>query len=110
MMCIGSSPKCFSYFSILLDMPNCDDGDALRLVCMGKGYLSPDARTLEDCQIPVFKTHPTPVNVSVKPSTRPAPDPAADHLKKKAAPAPTNRPTATSSSVVETGQGCCIIS
>ena len=34
---------------------------------MGKGILMPDTRTLEDCQIPVFKTHPTPVNVSVKP-------------------------------------------
>lgn len=30
----------------------------------------PDSRTLEDCQIPVFKTHPTPVNVSVKPSLK----------------------------------------
>jgi hypothetical protein len=36
---------------------------------MGKGMLMPDTRTLEDCQIPVFKTHPTPVNVSVKPET-----------------------------------------
>ena len=27
----------------------------------------PDTRTLEDCQVPVFKTHPTPVNVSVRP-------------------------------------------
>ena len=27
----------------------------------------PDTRTLEDCQVPVFKTHPTPINVSVKP-------------------------------------------
>jgi hypothetical protein len=34
---------------------------------MGKGMLMPDSRTLEDCQVPVFKTHPTPVNVSVKP-------------------------------------------
>ena len=33
---------------------------------MGKGYLTPDTRTLEACEIPVFKTHPTPVNVSVK--------------------------------------------
>jgi hypothetical protein len=30
----------------------------------------PDTRTLEDCQIPVFKTHPTPVNVSVKPNVK----------------------------------------
>jgi hypothetical protein len=29
----------------------------------------PDSRTLEDCQLPVFKTHPTPVNVSVRPKT-----------------------------------------
>ena len=27
----------------------------------------PDSRTLADCQIPVFKTHPTPVNVTVRP-------------------------------------------
>jgi hypothetical protein len=27
----------------------------------------PDTRTLEDCQVPIFKTHPTPINVSVKP-------------------------------------------
>ena len=49
------------------DLNACSGGDALRLVCMGKGYLMPDTRTLEDCQIPVFKTHPTPINVSVKP-------------------------------------------
>ena len=34
---------------------------------MGKGILMPDTRTLEDCQVPVFKTHATPVNVSVRP-------------------------------------------
>ena len=50
-----------------IDLPGCSGGDRLRLVCMGKGILMPDTRTLEDCQIPVFKTHPTPVNVSVKP-------------------------------------------
>jgi hypothetical protein len=27
----------------------------------------PDSRTLQDCQVPVFKTHPTPINVSVRP-------------------------------------------
>jgi hypothetical protein len=50
-----------------LDLPGCSGGDRLRLICMGRGMLMPDTRTLEDCQIPVFKTHPTPVNVSVKP-------------------------------------------
>jgi hypothetical protein len=29
----------------------------------------PDSRTLEDCQVPVFKTHPTPINVSVRPKS-----------------------------------------
>lgn len=51
------------------DLPDCEGGELLRLVCMGKGFLMPDTRTLEDCQIPLFKTHPTPINVSVKPST-----------------------------------------
>ena len=37
---------------------------------MGKGFLMPDSRTLEELQIPVFKTHPTPVNVSVKVNTK----------------------------------------
>jgi hypothetical protein len=27
----------------------------------------PDTKSLQDCQVPVFKTHPTPINVSVKP-------------------------------------------
>jgi Ubiquitin-2 like Rad60 SUMO-like len=43
-------------------------GDNVRLICMGKGFLMPDTRTLQDCQVPVFKTHPTPINVSIKPT------------------------------------------
>jgi hypothetical protein len=60
---------CFLCFlcPYLPDIQACSGGDHLRLVCMGKGYLMPDTRTLEDCQIPVFKTHPTPINVSVRP-------------------------------------------
>jgi len=27
----------------------------------------PDTRSLEECQVPVFKSHPTPINVSVRP-------------------------------------------
>lgn len=50
-----------------LDLPSCTVSDRLRLICMGKGMLMPDSRTLQDCEIPVFKTHPTPVNVSVRP-------------------------------------------
>jgi hypothetical protein len=49
------------------DLPNCSGGDRLRLICMGKGILMPDSRTLEDCEVPVFKTHPTPINVAVRP-------------------------------------------
>lgn len=50
-------------------LPNCSGGDRIRLICMGKGILMPDTRTLEDCQVPVFKTHPTPINVSVRPES-----------------------------------------
>eukprot|EP00934_Nitzschia_sp_Nitz4_P005447 Nitzschia sp. Nitz4//scaffold101_size76361//3622//4322//NITZ4_005590-RA/size76361-augustus-gene-0.21-mRNA-1//-1//CDS//3329532122//5437//frame0 len=49
------------------DLPTCSSGDRLRLICMGKGILQPDTRTLEACQVPVFKTHPTPINVSIRP-------------------------------------------
>jgi Ubiquitin-2 like Rad60 SUMO-like len=65
------------------DMPY-DNGENLRLICMGKGYLSPDSRTLADCQVPVFKTHPTPVNVSVKPNEKlKASDGRGENAKKK---------------------------
>jgi len=58
--------------AILLSMwpevlPPCSQQDRIRLVCMGKGMLSPNSRTLLEYNFPVFKTHPTPVNVSVKP-------------------------------------------
>lgn len=34
---------------------------------MGKGILGPDNASIETCSLPVFLTHPTPINVSVKP-------------------------------------------
>jgi len=37
------------------------------MICMGKGMLSPDTKTLSAADVPVFKTHPTPVNVAVRP-------------------------------------------
>eukprot|EP00544_Gedaniella_sp_CCMP2646_P012933 CAMPEP_0202497082 /NCGR_PEP_ID=MMETSP1361-20130828/21834_1 /ASSEMBLY_ACC=CAM_ASM_000849 /TAXON_ID=210615 /ORGANISM="Staurosira complex sp., Strain CCMP2646" /LENGTH=239 /DNA_ID=CAMNT_0049128589 /DNA_START=183 /DNA_END=902 /DNA_ORIENTATION=- len=49
------------------ELPDCGGGDRLRLICMGKGMLTPDSKTIQDCQIPTFKTHATPVNVSVRP-------------------------------------------
>lgn len=110
-------------------MPNCNSGEDLRLICMGKGYLTPDTRTLEDCQIPVFKTHPTPVNVSVKPTEKSRSGDGGEHVKKKggaahqnnsssvggggaAANAATGRAGIASapSNATETGQGCgCVI-
>jgi len=50
------------------ELENCSEGGRIRLICMGKGILQPDGITLEQCDIPVFKTHATPVNVSLKPS------------------------------------------
>ncbi len=49
------------------DIPPCSDIDAIRLICMGRGVLMPDTRTLRECGVPVFETHATPVNVSVRP-------------------------------------------
>ena len=34
---------------------------------MGKGMLSPDSKTLQSLDVPIFKTHPTPINVAVRP-------------------------------------------
>lgn len=64
-------------------MPECSGGDKIRLICMGKGMLSPDSKTLEGCSVPVFKTHPTPVNVAVRPD-------AADLVGKKGSPKKNN--------------------
>lgn len=112
-------------------MPDCETGENVRLICMGKGYLSPDTKTLADCQIPVFKTHPTPVNVSVKPSEKkpvPKASDAADRHNRKGgsssaaagnghSTSPTNAqsttgannvPSSSSSSAVESGCGCMI--
>ena len=47
--------------------PQPADVDHLRLVSMGKGFLKPDKKALESFKLPKFTTHPTPVNVSVRP-------------------------------------------
>ncbi|KAL3797853.1 hypothetical protein HJC23_006891 [Cyclotella cryptica] len=52
------------------DMPECTGGDRIRLICMGKGILMPDSKTLQAANVPVFKTHPTPINVSVRPEEK----------------------------------------
>jgi len=78
---------------------------------MGKGILTPDTRTLEDCQIPVFKTHPTPINVSVKPSTNKHHESITDHFKKKSAVAASGAGTEIAAvNANEASQGCgCVI-
>ena len=76
---------------------------------MGKGMLIPDTRTLEDCEVPVFKTHPTPVNVAVRPKANVADASSIgkDSISRGGGPsgATNNRTTEQS------GQGCgCVIS
>lgn len=50
-------------------LPEISESDRIRLICMGRGFLMPDTRNLNDCQVPVFKTHATPINVSIKPES-----------------------------------------
>lgn len=82
------------------DLPPCNGGESLRLICMGKGILMPDSRTLSDLQVPVFKTHATPVNVSVKPAYVVA----AEKAQKSS---PNNNVNATQS--VDQGCACVIL-
>mmetsp|Transcript_14244 Transcript_14244/g.31101 ORF Transcript_14244/g.31101 Transcript_14244/m.31101 type:complete len:207 (+) Transcript_14244:315-935(+) len=91
-------------------LPECTGGESLRLICMGKGYLMPESRTLKDCEIPVFKTHPTPINVTVRPDFSKE-DPK-NALKKKDS-AASNRgggrsgqASANSSNTASVDQGC----
>lgn len=64
----------------------------------------PDTRTLEDCQIPKFKTHPTPINVSIRPEVK-----TTEEVKKKSETAAANRVTMPTQAMT-TSQGCgCVI-
>ena len=49
------------------ELPPVLTADRLRMICMGKGMLTPDTKTLKDFEIPKFDTHPTPVNVCIRP-------------------------------------------
>ncbi|OQR97243.1 hypothetical protein ACHHYP_12303 [Achlya hypogyna] len=71
------------------DVPKPECTTSIRLICMGLGAL-PDAKSLADCKVPSFPTHPTPVNVSVVPPKK-APESGAgsDHPLTNSAP-PTN--------------------
>ena len=81
---------------------------------MGKGYLMPDTRTLEDCQIPTFKTHPTPINVSVRPEGAAESDGKAHKKKKEDARGGAGGSSLAAShvaggAVVDQGCGCVIL-
>lgn len=92
------------------DIPQCNDGDRVRLICMGKGILMPDSKALESFDVPVFKTHATPVNVALRPeitefSTR-------SPSKKNAGASSSARVGGTSdnAAVAEVSSGCsCVI-
>jgi len=77
---------------------------------MGKGFLMPDTRTLEDCQIPTFESHPTPINVSVRPNGHKGPGgetPSKSGGGSGGDPSSNNGANAGSQ---QTGQGCsCVI-
>jgi hypothetical protein len=91
------------------DLQSCSSGDQLRLICMGKGMLIPDTRTLQDCEVPVFKTHPTPVNVAVRPKANVA---DTSNIRKDSISRGGGPSRGTSNRTTEqSGQGCgCVIS
>jgi len=83
--------------------PTAPSVDRIRLICMGKGILSPATKTIESCEIPNFLTHPTPVNVSVKPIIT--------NQKKSFSSGHSSAPQRSSgSNNASQGECCCIIS
>ncbi|CEG42088.1 uncharacterized protein PHALS_12393 [Plasmopara halstedii] len=75
------------------NVPSAEDAKSVRLICMGRGILQ-DAHSLESA-VPVFDTHPTPVNVSVF------------HKSQEAVGEPTRR-HAIAKTVDSAGCGCVI--
>jgi len=76
--------------------------DRIRLICMGRGILGPANGSLEENELPVFLTHPTPVNVSVKPILM--------HQKKSSIKNASGSNTTRPSNGTPPGDCCCIIS
>jgi len=91
------------------ELASCSDGGSIRLICMGKGVLMPDTRTLEACQVPVFKTHATPINVAVRPAKfEPSNEKQRSFISNGYS--PNNASNRASASRSTTTQGCaCII-
>jgi Ubiquitin-2 like Rad60 SUMO-like len=82
----------------------------VRLICMGKGILTPDSRTLEDCQVPVFQTHPTPINVSVRPKTSEVEATKGSKEKANGAGGASSPGGSSGRTTEQTAQGCgCVI-
>jgi len=76
--------------------------ERIRLICMGKGILGPDRGTIEQCDLPVFLTHPTPVNVSVKPVM-------ADHKESRSR-GNSGGNHSSSNAGADSGECCCVVS
>jgi hypothetical protein len=66
---------------------------------MGKGVLGPPEATLEECEVPVFSTHPTPVNVSIKPII----------VNQPLAKSQVGNPVGRSRENIQTSTDCCCI-
>jgi len=64
-------------------LPDISESDRIRLICMGRGFLMPDSRNLKECQVPIFKTYATPINVSIKPESSGAYGSSPDKSKNK---------------------------
>lgn len=72
--------------------------------------LMPDSRSLEDCQVPIFKTHPTPVNVSVKPDFSAEKQTKSEKTRHNAGTAPPVLSHATlQTNNGAASEGCCVI-
>mmetsp|Transcript_22683 Transcript_22683/g.27821 ORF Transcript_22683/g.27821 Transcript_22683/m.27821 type:complete len:144 (-) Transcript_22683:136-567(-) len=76
--------------------------DRIRLICMGKGVLSPGSMSLEQCELPVFLTHPTPVNVSVRPIMM-------DQKDSRKSSNTVSGQTAANPSSNSSGECCCVL-
>lgn len=75
------------------------ENSRIRLICMGKGVLGPPEATLEECEVPVFSTHPTPVNVSIKPII----------VNQPLAKSQVGNPVGRSRENIQTSTDCCCI-
>jgi len=78
---------------------------------MGKGVLGPDIRTLSECGVPIFETHATPVNVSVRPAQCQAEGSSSSSGLKKPDVNPNNarNDSRISGSTQTSTDACCVI-